>query len=117
MKGLIRLISKLWLIGLPFVFLWGVYYVFFAEVTKEVAIFLTIYFIIGGWLFGDRAPYKDTMDNYVYSFYNDTTYRVETDNNRTFFEEEESKPDILSPTLDNVIYPDNIYHIYYHNNH
>jgi len=56
MKGLIRLISKIWLIGLPFVFLWGVYYVFFDEVTKEVAIFLTIYFIIGAFLFGKRAP-------------------------------------------------------------
>jgi len=56
MKGLIRLISKLWLIGLPFVFLWGVYYVFFDEVTKEVAIFLTIYFIIGAFLFGERPP-------------------------------------------------------------
>ena len=62
MKGLIRLISKLWLIGLPFVFLWGVYYVFFDEVTKEVAIFLTIYFIIGGFLFGKRAPCDNDLD-------------------------------------------------------
>ena len=78
MKGLIRLISKLWLIGLPFVFLWGVYYVFFDEVTKEVAIFLTIYFIIGGFLFGKSAPYKNTMY------------------------------DGVSPTLDNLIFPNNI---------
>jgi hypothetical protein len=78
MKGLIRLISKLWLIMSPFVLLWGVYFVFYDKVTKEVAIFLIAYFIIGGWLFGDKTPYKDTMY------------------------------DGVSPTLDNLIYPNNI---------
>ena len=75
MKGLIRLISKLWLIGLPFVFLWGVYYVFFDEVTKEVAIFLTIYFIIGGFLFGERAPCsKDYITDPRYFYLPDNIY-------------------------------------------
>jgi hypothetical protein len=62
MKGLIRLISKLWLIMSPFVLLWGVYFVFYDKVTKEVAIFLIAYFIIGGWLFGNKTPRDDDLD-------------------------------------------------------